>query len=359
MDESRKAEEAEEIIISVIKASGNEALSSEEKQDLWSRIERDTAGPARLGTRRSLWIGIAASVILLMGVFLWLFRDDDTSGLRKLALATKMDFSQGETQIIAGNRTVLSLKGESSVSYGKDGLTVIHDEGGSLTRDLQTGASAYNELVVPYGRRSTLTLADGTKVWLNSGSRLIYPVRFLNDKREVYLQGEAYFQVSHRTDQPFMVQSKDVSIRVLGTEFNLSSYPDEGTSAAALVKGSIELETPGGFWFGAEKQRLRPGELAVFRSADKDLQILTGRVEEATAWKEGYLLLDHVPLRSIAKKLSRYYNSPIGIDSRIGQDETFSGRLILQESMQDVMDILCTGSAYAYHASERRLTLKK
>lgn len=358
MDKSRKDNDVEEMIISIIKSSGNEALSAGEKDELWNRIRQDTAGPVKIRGNRLLWMKVAASAILLMGLSLWLFRSDDASGLKKLAVAKKVDFRKGETQIIAGDQVVLSLKGESSVAYGKDGLALVRDASGSLTRDLQGEESAYNELVVPYGRRSVLTLADGTKVWLNSGSRLIYPLRFLHDTRVVYLQGEAYFQVSHHAEQPFIVQSKDVSIKVLGTEFNMSSYPGESTSAA-LVKGSIEMETPGSFWFGGNKQQMQPGELAVFAAGDKDLKIRRGGVEEAIAWKDGYLLLDRVPLADIAKKLSRYYNSAIRVDARIGRDETFSGRLILQESMHDVMDMLCTGSDYAYDASEGRLSLKR
>ncbi len=347
--------ELADAIKAVVKSSGNERMTEDEKADLRQSIEADKAHYRSL--RLPFWVKIAASVIVVLGIVLWQFREKETGALRKFASDSMINNRSGETRLILGEGKVLSLKGQSSVIYNKEGLKIFNDSSATISEEMEK-LSAFNTLLVPYGRRSQLTLEDGTKVWLNSGSRLIYPVSFDTGKREVYLEGEAYFSVAHNPEKPFYVQSKHMNIKVLGTEFNVTTYSDDKRNYAALVNGSIELSVPGN-WFKDKVRKLVPGELAVYDPAEEQLKISKVNTEEYTSWKEGYILLEKAPLRTIIKRLARYYNIPVDIDPKIGNGETFSGRLDFQKNIADVMDIICAGTTYNYDSSERRLTLKQ
>lgn len=344
-----------EIIKNTIRSTGRERMTNDEKINLWEKIERGKGQHKPYSL--PLWTRIAASVIIVLGILLWQFTGRSTGDLRKYAKQTTINNYQGETRLVLAAGKVLSLKGDPSIVYNSNKLYVLNNSSASVKANLN-GLAAFNILLVPYGRRSQLTLEDGTKVWLNSGSRLIYPVSFDRDKREVYLEGEAYFKVSHNTQRPFYVQSKNISIKVLGTEFNITAYPDDKKTYTALVNGSIQLSATGG-WFRKESRKLVPGDLAIYDPGNEELKMSQVNTEGYTSWKDGYMLLEQVPLKAIIKKLGRYYNLSVEVEPGNGNGETFSGRLDLQKNIEDVMDIICAGTDYKYDSLERRLTLKK
>ena len=124
----------------------------------------------------------------------------------------------------------------------------------------------YNTLIVPYGKRSQLQLADGSKVWLNSGSKLVYPVTFEGKRREVYIEGEAIFDVAHNAKQPFIVLSKDHEIEVLGTLFNVSNYLDDESISTTLKNGSVQIRyKTDSFLKGRKVLKIVPGTRSVYK----------------------------------------------------------------------------------------------
>ena len=356
---SPKQKELAEAIRSVVKASGNEKLPSDEKTALWERITQDTL-QQKEPVRLPVWLKIAASVILISIVSLWYLNKDDgsNSALRNFASHGKFSTPSDETRLILSENKVFTLSGESSIAYGKSGL-IIKDSIKTLDEPISAGASSFNTLIVPYGRRSQLTLADGTQVWLNSGSRLIYPAVFSSDSREVFLEGEAYFAVSHNREKPFYVHTKNTKVKVLGTEFNVSAYADDDKNFTVLVKGSIELAAVGQSWFKEERTTLRPGELAELNLKSKELKQSKTEVEKYISWKNGYIILDRTPLDEIVKRLSRYYNIPVKINFKTSREDTFSGRLDLQKNLEDIMNLICAGTSYIYNPEERRLEFKE
>ncbi len=118
-----------------------------------------------------------------------------------------------------------------------------------------------NQIIIPYGKRSDITLADGTHIWLNSGSQLSYPSEFKTDSREVYLSGEAFFDVKANPNKPFYVITRDIKIKVLGTRFNVSSYNEDNTTQTVLLKGKV---TTGKNKIFAQTIDLMPGERMIY-----------------------------------------------------------------------------------------------
>ena len=193
--------------------------------------------------------------------------------------------------------------------------------------------------MVPYGKRSQVTLADNSTIWLNSGSKLVYPVRFANDKREVYLEGEALFDVARNENLPFHVLTKSLEIKVLGTVFDLSAYDEDSVINTVLEKGSVEVVYNKNM-FGASRSTLIPGNLASYCLNDKSVVVQDVNTKDFTSWKDGYLTLEKKSLESITRRLSRYYNVTIEFENPELAKETFSGYLDLRNSALQVLGMI-------------------
>jgi len=195
-----------------------------------------------------------------------------------------------------------------------NGSVLLAENSDQLEYDTSTEAHKntelfYNKLHVPFGKQFKVKLSDGTLVYLNSGSTLKYPVKFLNGKsREVFLDGEAYFVVSKDKNHPFIVNANEISTQVYGTEFNISSYKNDTNLDIVLVEGSIGVYNN----LKNEKQLLLvPNEKASFNKKDLKFAKETVDAKNFIAWKDGVLLFENATFESIVKKLERNYNVSI------------------------------------------------
>jgi ferric-dicitrate binding protein FerR (iron transport regulator) len=216
----------------------------------------------------------------------------------------------------------------------------------------------YHTLTVPRGIKMVqVMLADGSLVWLNTASSLKYPTSFTGHERSVELTGEAYFEVKHDAGRPFAVRTKNMTVDVLGTGFNVSAYEDDEQSNVVLVKGSVAISAKGKS--GMLQKQLVPGNMASFQTGAGNISVATVNTDEYVSWKNGYLIFRQAPLEQIVKRISRYYDVHINTNDLAKSDETFSGRLDLQNSIEDVMNLVCLGTSYIYLPKEHKLALKK
>lgn len=175
-----------------------------------------------------------------------------------------------------------------------------HVVSGKELRLSQTATPEEHTLVVPEGKDMKLTLADGTRVWLNANSRLTYPTAFTGEERRVELQGEAYFEVAHDKVHPFIVKAGEMETRVLGTKFNINTY-DAAQPHVTLVEGSVKVSA-------AQQQRIiTPGQDATL---DRQGMISVQQVDvnDVTCWTEGIEFFDNTPLRDIVMQMGSWYN---------------------------------------------------
>lgn len=196
-----------------------------------------------------------------------------------------------------------------------------------------------------------VTLPDGTRVWLNAGSQLRYPARFEPGTRDVYLTGEAFFDVTESPSRTFIVHTRDIRIKVLGTAFNVKSYPDETTTETVLLRGSVLVEKPS--LLGREQVTLKPNERVVFSRRQNEISKTAVDANRFIGWREGRLTFDNEPMSSVIRVLERWY----GIDIRLTEKNNISCRLtaeIQHETLEETLRLLAesTGVTYTVNGSE-------
>ncbi len=311
--------------------------------------------------RKSLIIrySIAASIIVILGVTA-LFRFQSESEISRFASQIKVNPQIGFTQLLLASDQVIKIETqESKIAYSPNGQKINIDEQGSIEQQITSGAKAYNTVVVPYGKRSKITLPDNSTIWLNSGTKLVYPAQFASEKREVYLEGEAIFDVTPNKQQPFHVVTRQVDIKVLGTSFDLCAYADDSIVSTVLVHGSVELSYNKSSIFGVSKEMMTPGMLAAYNTKSKSMAQQNVDTKDFLSWKEGYLIMEKKSLGSIIRKLSRYYNVSIEIENQELLDETFSGQLDLRASAIDVLKLISEAIDIEIEQSGQSIRIKK
>jgi len=263
-----------------------------------------------------------------------------------------------ETRLFLNDgQEVLIEKQESTIAYGKNGKDILIGAEEKVVQALDTKEPVYNTVVVPYGKRTQITLCDGSQVWLNSGSKLIYPAVFAGKKREVYIDGEAIFDVTRLEGEPFFVNSRDFSIRVTGTVFNVSSYSDDNQSSAVLESGKIELYSNDKSLLHREKVAISPGEIVIFNPDENTFSKSTVKPQNYLSWRNGYFIFKNERLNSILKKIGRYYNVDIQVVNEKLSAETFTGCLDLRTSPDEVLKIIRNTIRFNYECKENKFLI--
>ncbi len=212
----------------------------------------------------------------------------------------------------------------------------------------------YNQLEVPSGQQAQLTLADGTKIWLNSKSKLVYPGTFSGDVREVRLEGEGYFQVSHNPSKPFIVKTSHVNVKVLGTSFNVSSYSDDNEVKLALETGSVALTQPG----KTNVTQVVPSELAVYSKANKTFTISKVETSLYTSWLNGQFKFRKMSFEEISKRLSRNFNMEFIFSKEKMRYIKYSGSFYNYESLDQILKIMQTNSPFKYKIKQNKVFIE-
>lgn len=193
----------------------------------------------------------------------------------------------------------------------------------------------YTNVFADNGHISKVELPDGTWVWLNSGSKISYSNLFASKNRHISLTGEAYFQVTKNKDLPLIVTSGELQVKVLGTKFNVTAYPENKEIAVVLESGSVELLNSKTESFHLN---LKPGERAVFNKTDKNLQVSTVNTSKFTSWKEGIINIYNQTLEEVAERLESRYNQKFILDNEVkNYIYTFS---IKNESLDEIIQLM-------------------
>lgn len=206
----------------------------------------------------------------------------------------------------------------------------------------RTEETGYQTLYVPSGQRAELTLSDGTQVWLNSRTRLVYPLIF-SEEREVKLDGEAYFTVARNEGQTFVVKTESMDIKVLGTEFNVQAYTTSDEQQVDLLKGSVELS---GDAIGQYPIRMNPKES--IRKVGKRIERSKIDDYDYFKWKEGVICFNNESVESIIKKLELYYDTHIVVYKKDLLNEYYSGKFRTKDGIEQVLKVLQLEHDFTY-----------
>tara|TARA_R110002073_G_scaffold295704_1_gene461629 strand:- start:9746 stop:10903 length:1158 start_codon:yes stop_codon:yes gene_type:complete len=252
---------------------------------------------------------------------------------------TSIDKNAIILQMEDGKIKVLSEDGSEKV-VTNDGAVVGSQKGNQLIYDKETNIEklVYNTLTVPYGKRFELNLSDGTHVYLNAGTSLKYPIKFIKgETRQVFLNGEAFFDVTKDSKHPFIVNMNDVGVRVFGTKFNASSYPENDIINTVLVEGSVSVYNNNTAYNETTASLLKPGYLASWDKQNEEISIIEADVAMHTAWINGRILFRHLPFKNIVKKLERHYDVTIMNNNKTLDDEFFTASFDI-ETIEQVLE---------------------
>lgn len=218
--------------------------------------------------------------------------------------------------------------------------------------------SNFSDIVVeaPLGSKTKLTLPDGSTVWLNAGSKMVYSQGFGVSDRKLAFQGEGYFEVEKIDEMPFLVQTHDVNVTVVGTKFNFRNYPEDEEAVVELLEGKVALENQ---LKGEVVRYLSPNEKMVLHKATGEMDITSAKVKEATLWTENILLFDEDLLPDIVRKLERSYHVQIEIENEDLKQARFYGQFNqLEQNIYDVLDMLSETGKLKYHEEGKVIYLK-
>ncbi|GMN08173.1 hypothetical protein MTsPCn5_35620 [Croceitalea sp. MTPC5] len=238
---------------------------------------------------------------------------------------------------------------------------VVEQEGTKITykkvasNQKKVNRLVFNTLDVPYGKKFQLLLSDGTEVYLNSGSSITYPVIFYDEgPRNVVLRGEAYFTVASDSLRPFTVSTQLLDAKVLGTEFNISSYRDDEHIQVVLIEGSLSVGRNNSI--GSGDVILKPNQLASYSYSDDELSTANIDVSSYIAWKNGILLFKNEDFYHIAKKLERHYDVKIEIKDMQVSKERYTGRF-KTETIEEILQAFQRIKSFDYNIENNNIKI--
>lgn len=193
------------------------------------------------------------------------------------------------------------------------------------------------ECFVPKGEKKCITLCDGTQVFLNSGTLFIYPEKFMDNERRVFLSGEAFFDVTHDDTSPFIVRTGRLNIKVLGTRFNLEAYPDDKFISTTLNKGSVKVYSSDS---DSDGVILKPDERLIYNTDNKQFELNKVESEDYSVWIGGELRFIRQPLSKVFRTLERKYNIEFRLDDNINLNELYTANFKSDETIEQVVNVL-------------------
>ena len=312
-------------------------IDRETIQSIWNNVNHKKGRHVRKLNMSAGW-WIAASVALLVGLgSLFIFQSYEKDTSVEYKSFAKIQPQGNEVKLILSDHTEKLIQSkEPAITYNLNGVIQVDSISLSAVPDAgkdETG-EVFNQLVVPKGKRSSLTLSDGSRIFLNSGSRVIYPVVFGRKTREIYIEGEMYLQVAKKPDWPFVVVTDQMKVKVLGTEFNVKSYPDETVSSVVLVKGSVQAIVRSG------KIVMKENEMLTLSGQTGETSVKKVDVLPYVSWKDGWMYCNNERMESVAIKLSRYYDIRVTFKDPQVRDLMVIGKLDLKSEYRQVFDVL-------------------
>lgn len=309
----------------------------------WNKIEARLNKPNKVIKFRFINLNkvyrYAAILIISFGVSYFLLKQQKTTNLntqKQIVLAeegVQLELDNGDIKIIG-----IDFTGKVKNNAGQ---IVAEQFGNSLSYSHKTNNNnlQYNKLTIPNGKKFQIVLSDGTKIHLNSGTTIKYPVNFIaGSNREVFLlEGEAYFDVAKDIKHPFIVNNNNLNVRVLGTEFNLSSYPEEQSINTVLVEGSVSVFEKDKSYDKNKATVLKPGYKAAWDKMDNSVEIDEVDVSIYIGWIQGKLIFKNAQFKDIIKKLERHYNVTITNNNKKLNEQYFDATFDI-ETIEQVLN---------------------
>lgn len=364
---NRNAEEvilrAQEFILSFrVNDAGIKELK---RQEIWKNVE--TFRQQNVGKSRIFWLKnvrkVAAVLALAFSIgglsYFFLSRPEATY---RFSDASIINGTSNPRLVLSNGKGIDlgSTKAQVEVVRGKDALAINRDSIVQNTPvNIKGNTAKLNEIITPFGKKSSVVLADGTLVHLNAGSRFAFPQKFDGKSREVFLDGEGFFEVQKDHEHPFIVHSEKLNLEVFGTKFNISTYRTDDFARVVLIEGSVAVWKDKGLF--SSKAMMTPGQKATLNEDHQTLVVEADLDPAASyAWIDGYYSFNNERFDQILKKLERYYNVRFNRNSEMLQGILpVSGKLDLKESLLQVLTVLAPVAKFDYRINGNEILIEK
>lgn len=317
----------------------------------------------------------AAAAIVLISLSVYLFLQQDSNPEKPVHYGVHQEYAingpENKALLTLANGKKISLTDAANgkiaeqsgikITKTSDGQLIYDITGGQITnpsKGQKEDQSDYNSISTPAGSKYQVNLPDGTKVWLNAMSSIKYTPQFMGKERSVILSGEAYFEVAKHKGISFKVISKGQVVEVLGTHFNINAYQNEPAIKTTLAEGSVLVNMD----LGNKKQSaanayktLSPGEQSVLENGE--LNVKKVDLQEALAWKDGYISLDE-DLKTIMRNIERVYNVTVVYQDEVDNVE-IGGIALKSRSLSDILNLLESLERFRFKVEGRRITVMK
>lgn len=321
------------------------------------------AQPQYVKSNNNLWLKTAASVMLIISAGLLLHNIYSANKKQNV-----VSIQQNAPHVIlpGSNKAILTLGNGKKVILDEATKGQVAVQHNAVIKKTTAGQLVYisntiaqtakaenvlNTLSVPAGGQYNIVLADGTKVFLNSKSSITYPTTFSGKVRNVTLVGEAYFEVAKNAAMPFKVNvAGKQQVEVLGTHFNIMAYADDNDIKTTLLEGSVKVSLPG------YQAILKPGQMANHKLSTSSVTIVAADMDEVMAWRNGYFQFHHEDIKSIMKKIARWYNVDVAYNSNI-TNHTFGGIYLRNRDLTELLKGLEYTGHVHFKVEGRRVTV--
>lgn len=336
-EKEQDMEAARQLLLSM--SFDKEAYSEQEKLELLDQINSEI----KTVRKRKIYVGFgkifaAACVVALVsiGIIIHFKPAASTTSSDLVADEANSLALEKETRLVLAGEKTIAIEEGGDILYENGEMTIssISQQDKRYAVDTESEEVQYNELIVPKGRRAShLILDDGSRVWVNSGSKFRFPATFAQDKREVYVEGEIYIEVAKDPKRPFFVKTSEMQVRALGTRFNVTAYRDDLSQMVVLVEGLVEVQSND----ETKKKILQPDHMLTLAGNSMDIKV--ANTYDFISWKDGLLQFRSQPLSMILAKISRHYDLYIDCEQDI-KDLKCSGKLVLFDDPKDVLETI-------------------
>ncbi len=328
----------------------NKVDSETQYQNIKHSISKKDASIKQLP---KFWFKYAAVVVLLLGVTFFykhiLTPKEETLILKDDPITLKLHDGSIKTLDTKTSKQLFDANGKVTIAKEKNKI--------SYSSKNEESVLIYNTLEIPYGKNFELTLSDGTNVFLNSGTTIKYPTKFIKGKnRQIYLTGEAYFDVAHDKDHPFIVNAQGLNVQVLGTKFNIAAYANDVETNVVLVEGKVSL------YDEKDKEKTQsitilPNTKGIFNKTLRTLQTQKVNPELYTAWVKKELVFRNTSFDDILKKIERHYNVTVVNQNKALNSEVFNARF-KKQPIDSVLSYLSDSYNIKYTIKKGKLIIK-
>lgn len=327
-------------------------------EDIYSQIvaKAEKGKSKATGWKRSIgWV--AAASVLLISSIIYFYPSSDQQEKITASPQLKKDVAPptgDKAVLILADGTKIEMDSVSNGMIAVQGdVSIVREEDGTITYSGKAGRDiSYNTFRVPKGSKPlSLTLTDGSRVWINVGSSITYPTAFVGKEREVMIKGEVYFEVAHNAAMPFKVKNGDITIHVLGTHFNVNAYNDDGVEKITLLEGAVVVNQKN------EAKTLKPGQQALVRESGENIRIQkTVDLNEVMAWRDGKFIFNQsMDIHGIMRQLERWYNVDVVYQGEVTQ--RFWGSVSKDVNLSQVLKIFEATGGVKFEIEGSRITV--